>query len=60
MNVRIDLKLVKDISKPVDLLEKKYSIYMYTIIQRSEDSVYSFRCLEPIESANTFELILPT
>lgn len=61
MDVRIDLKLVKDISKPVDLLEKKkfyiHSIYNY--IQRSRRSVYSSRYLEPIESAQ-FELILPT
>lgn len=49
MNARIDLKLVKDISKPVDVL-KKYILYIRAIVQRSKRSVHSSRYLEPIES----------
>lgn len=34
MNVRIDLKLVKDISKPIDLLKKKNILYTYMYIKK--------------------------
>lgn len=59
MNARIDLKLVKDISKP-DLLEKIFYIYTYARLYEEVNALsIHLDASKPIENAR-IELILPT